>query len=766
MTENELLKKIAIAKAKPDSLTDISPKDLADLVLVVLKYAKEINKQIQEGKIKGDKGEDGKNAYQPQPDVDYLSLPTAKAELKKFKAELTSKVLSDAQNALSKLKNGKDGKDAEVTKEHLEMAAKMACDLIDLPDFRKYITEQPEAIRDSLELLQDDERLDVSAIKGLDELLKKYKGKSEMVVGGIRFLTQLADVRITSIANGDVLKWNSTTLQWENGAESGGAGITDGDKGDITVSDSGATWTIDNGAVTNAKVASGIDAIKIADGSVTNTEFQYLGGVTSDIQTQLNSKGTGTVDTTGTPANNQIAVFTDSNTVEGTNNLTFDGDSAFVQTSSASAVPLTVKGASSQSASLAEFKESDGDTSVSITTDPTGGGTLNIHGGNGAVFGFFRGRPTGDTGMQIGAYSILQLYERNAGSNEFTIHTVGGSSGVPETKWLTYSGSKFNFVGYSGYGGEVLFKDYFNDQSVLHAYIDSSSANQGVRFPYGKVIIGGAGVPDAKLHIVSTTEQLRTAYDASNYLSTTVSSTGSTTFALTGTSPVFNFSQVVGIPNGTKTAPSLFFTSETNLGIYRAGANCLAIGNGGNHSYDFLNTNYKGFRLGNNFAVSFGSGDLDSVDTDTGIARDSAGVLKVTKADGTTDLGNLQVEDEAYGAGWNGSLEVPTKNALYDKIETLGGGSGITRTITVTSGSGTMGSTASVDYVYLVAGAHTMTLPTAVSNTNRYTIKNNHSAAITVDTTSSQTIDGTTSIQIAPEDAVDIISNNTNWCVI
>jgi hypothetical protein len=42
--------------------------------------------------------------------------------------------------------------------------------------------------------------------------------------------------------------------------------------------------------VTNAKVATGIDATKLADGSVSNTEFQYLGGVTSDLQTQLDAK--------------------------------------------------------------------------------------------------------------------------------------------------------------------------------------------------------------------------------------------------------------------------------------------------------------------------------------------------------------------------------------------------------------------------------------------------------------------------------------------
>ena len=60
---------------------------------------------------------------------------------------------------------------------------------------------------------------------------------------------------------------------------------------ELQIANDGVTTArINDGAVTDAKVASGIDAAKLANGSVSNAEFQYLDGVTSGIQSQIDSK--------------------------------------------------------------------------------------------------------------------------------------------------------------------------------------------------------------------------------------------------------------------------------------------------------------------------------------------------------------------------------------------------------------------------------------------------------------------------------------------
>ena len=45
-----------------------------------------------------------------------------------------------------------------------------------------------------------------------------------------------------------------------------------------------------SGAWPNANIATGVDAVKLADGSVTNTELQYINSLSSNAQTQITAR--------------------------------------------------------------------------------------------------------------------------------------------------------------------------------------------------------------------------------------------------------------------------------------------------------------------------------------------------------------------------------------------------------------------------------------------------------------------------------------------
>jgi hypothetical protein len=93
-------------------------------------------------------------------------------------------------------------------------------------------------------------------------------------------LDEIHDVKITSVANNDVLKYNSSNGLWENS----NALSTKQD----TITGAATTITSSNLTTYRALVSDG--GGKVAVAATTSNEIGYLSGVTSNIQTQLDGK--------------------------------------------------------------------------------------------------------------------------------------------------------------------------------------------------------------------------------------------------------------------------------------------------------------------------------------------------------------------------------------------------------------------------------------------------------------------------------------------
>lgn len=155
-----------------------------------------------------------------------------------------------------------------------------------------------------------------------------------------------------------------------------------------------------------------------------------------------------------------------------------------------------------------------------------------------ATSSFFSVSPTG--GAMSGAWSI-------GGGGSFTIST--GSTGNDLIRLSNVAGSGRNYYLGSQSNGTFVIRDATAGADRITM---DSSGNLGI----------GTSTVSAKLHALATTEQLRLGYDASNYFSTTVGSTGSTTFALTGTSPTFTFNQSI------TTQAGMTFNNANNNNAY------------------------------------------------------------------------------------------------------------------------------------------------------------------------------------------------------
>lgn len=321
-------------------------------------------------------------------------------------------------------------------------------------------------------------------------------------------------VRITggSPAAGKVLTSDASGVAtWETPAAAGITALT----GDVTGTGPGSTaTTIATGVVTSAKIADGtivnadvaagaaIDASKIASGNISNAEFETLNGVTTNIQTQLNSKegllGTGTA----SQFLNGLKAWTDfGSTVRGTTLAGFNPVLAVPVTSSDTVMSAIEKleasiasinsGAAGAAANFQYYSAPgsytytvpSGITAVEVTV--AGGGGAGMSGGSnafansGAASSFgVHCTASGGQGGRGTSIDMLGATHGNASGGDFNL--IGG--GAPGGRGGVYMSSSSFAAGDGGNGG-------------LCRKIVTLSSGSTVTVTVGAGGVGSTGVP-------------------------------------------------------------------------------------------------------------------------------------------------------------------------------------------------------------------------------------------------------------------------------
>lgn len=147
--------------------------------------------------------------------------------------------------------------------------------------------------------------------------------------------------------------------------------------------------------------------------------------------------------------------------------------------------------------------------------------------------------------------------------------------------------------------------------------------------------------------------------------------------------------------------------------------------------------------LNDNVTLNFGTG-LDSKITHNGTSllidsvsniifrSDNASTENIIYnpvADSITFNIPITIQDDAYDADWNGNLTVPTKNALYDQLETIAAGGEVNTASNLGTGTGIYASKSLADLRFksLVAGTNI----TITNDSNNITINSTGAASST-----------------------------------
>jgi hypothetical protein len=256
-----------------------------------------------------------------------------------------------------------------------------------------------------------------------------------------------------------------------------------------------------------------------------------------------------------------------------------------------------------------------------------------------------------------------------------------------------------------------------------------------------------------------------------------------TTSPLIINSPNFdNTSQAIHIGDYAGAGNGTLITIDDNLTKIELGATIidafgdLNVKNSGYLTfYDADSSNYVAFRGATTIAANT-TWILPSADGSSNqvLTTNGSGILSWSTPSGGSGGGSSVTSFNgltgAITLTSGSNITLTTSGNTITIASTASGGGGISRSISTITTSTSAGASASYDYVFIGAtsGNINLTLPTAVSNTNRYSVKQTNAiGTLTILTTSSQTIDGVTGFALNRQyQAVDLISDNANWHIL